>query len=1039
MAYRWRRREEGGFTADAPLRDPSAPSPLADDSLDSDRLLADADHLLAAVRERTASAQYTVPASEFQPHPIPQSLFGHLTAPTYQLPESGASAFGPPRPSPFAHLAHDAVSANLLAAAAQSTHVPRDPVRDVMDNLMVAADAVLARAATKQAAFDPGRDMQLRREHLLHQQRQRAAAAEAARAKKKEDAERLARERDQARFLEQQRLMEKMLEEQHRTAVEARIRKERELEEKLRHEAAARARQQAAEEAVRLRRAEEQLRAEATKGSVLGPAPHPVAQAVLNSIAPGVGGPDSVPDWQAARRKRLMQLMARVELRRLRHFFACWHAYARRYSRLLGRFEAVQAVRLTARVWGKWKHAYRVRAAEHEQRRMRSQMLAQERLERRADYFNASRLLARTFIAWQSWARNERYTKAIEAQEALKKKKMALVLAAAEASVQAKRDAVRAKTNVEPMPAKPDTEAAGPAKQKTTAASARTDRLTIMKRVQAGTLHPEAALKALRAMEESRLQEEREKQVALLEAIASLPVEDSGKQEDDKGIKGKAAKDRPAAEKAKTRGNTGPQQQQQQPQPEPGPPTAAAQPAQTSKPPIVGYSRPAAGPAGIPPFPPPAGAPVYVYVPVTAPMAAAGGTLYPAAQALAALAHSAGGLAPLVPGAPRPPVAPLLGAPQPPAAPLLGAPPHAVPPHAAAAGASDDSSATIPAAGTPNGPDGPDGCQVAGTDGHHVSAEVTAPPAPANQFELLQWAGGGLAELGNPAPVEGDPAAAVTAEPAETKAVQKSALLRGMAEREERRLAMRQAREQRERERMEAAKAREDELQRKAAEAVEAEKKARAAVRRMELEQRAALDREREKLVQEARVNNEKASAFHRRKLLTGYGMAPWRALVVRRKHAEDMAGAHASAVLAGRCFRAWHDDAAAAAGQRRLRAQLFWRDRRLRAVLAAWKLLVENARSDAIFADRHLDWRRVRSCLDEWIVFTKEENRRMNKIRDRADAMHRRNLLRAVLRAWMRLGSVLEMDRLREARLAALRAKVTELLPNYQPPPADD
>lgn len=185
MAYRWRRKEDGGFStkvlaiyllwrlslSQVPAKDPlerlketypTATERIARGEPRDDSISSFAEHHFAsqdAHLDPSSLADFTprVPLVA-EPSMLSHTMAKPSPAPIASHPIS--RAFGP-----FAHLAYDEQSARLLSTNTPPLPLAADPVESVLDGLRLAADAAVARAAAREAStIDPATSMRLRRE-----------------------------------------------------------------------------------------------------------------------------------------------------------------------------------------------------------------------------------------------------------------------------------------------------------------------------------------------------------------------------------------------------------------------------------------------------------------------------------------------------------------------------------------------------------------------------------------------------------------------------------------------------------------------------------------------------------------------------------------------------------------------------------------------------------------------------------------------------------------------------------------------------------
>lgn len=130
------------------------------------------------------------------------------------------------------------------------------------------------------------------------------------------------------------------------------------------------------------------------------------------------------------RKAALADLRARHRLRVLRRCFSGWRNLSQLHSQTVRRFRDKANFRMVMVTWAVWKATHRRAGEVRDAAASRRALLKEQRqTEAAADYHNAT-VLARTFLAWQRWARKRRILRAEAEVEAVKQNKMATLLEA---------------------------------------------------------------------------------------------------------------------------------------------------------------------------------------------------------------------------------------------------------------------------------------------------------------------------------------------------------------------------------------------------------------------------------------------------------------------------------------------------------------------------------------------------------------------------------------------------------------------------------
>eukprot|EP00054_Salpingoeca_dolichothecata_P013961 m.78274 g.78274 ORF g.78274 m.78274 type:complete len:972 (+) comp20741_c0_seq1:72-2987(+) len=104
-------------------------------------------------------------------------------------------------------------------------------------------------------------------------------------------------------------------------------------------------------------------------------------------------------------------------LKTLRLCFQSWRSLVAERHAKLRRLTAVRDFKLMSHAWNHWRSHARTRREKLEQDALRRALLREKRAVFQADNFYSSNLLAKTFVAWQVWARRQHQERELQQQQ----------------------------------------------------------------------------------------------------------------------------------------------------------------------------------------------------------------------------------------------------------------------------------------------------------------------------------------------------------------------------------------------------------------------------------------------------------------------------------------------------------------------------------------------------------------------------------------------------------------------------------------------
>lgn len=176
------------------------------------------------------------------------------------------------------------------------------------------------------------------------------------------------------------------------------------------------------------------------------------------------------------------------------------------------------------------------------------------------------------------------------------------------------------------------------------------------------------------------------------------------------------------------------------------------------------------------------------------------------------------------------------------------------------------------------------------------------------------------------------------------------------------------------------------------------------------------------------------ADAHYRRALMRRYGWAPWAAFAQGLKSKLAHADEHHRCVQLRHFFDAWRQRTETAQQARIRQAVAFWREKTAVKCLRAWAEASRHRQGQNALARRFHKRNLIKRCLAKWSEFAKEDRARVAVLERRANAMAQNSRKRRAFEAWMRYIPEVRLEKMREQRRNALRAKVVSWLPDYVP-----
>ncbi|KAM9436713.1 coiled-coil domain-containing protein 191 [Clarias gariepinus] len=250
-------------------------------------------------------------------------------------------------------------------------------------------------------------------------------------------------------------------------------------------------------------------------------------------------------------------------------------------------------------------------------------------------------------------------------------------------------------------------------------------------------------------------------------------------------------------------------------------------------------------------------------------------------------------------------------------------------------------------------------------------------------------------------------------------------------QRAERRRELEEIKRKREEEKRAQMKAEEEERQRQ--ERIEAERK------REEWRKKKEREIEKQRRAELEQTLLKQAGEHYLRSLLLYKGITPWKRLV-KQSHANDQkAEVHHTQALQRRCFLHWRHTTDEALAEKKSHADQLYERILLQRALSRWKMFKLLQSHLEVQAEHFHAIQIQRKVLKVLLDYAMQQRLEGWDKEQRADEYSARRVVSRCFAAWRRLPAALREQREREDRREQLRRRVSEILPDFRPPPVDD
>lgn len=163
------------------------------------------------------------------------------------------------------------------------------------------------------------------------------------------------------------------------------------------------------------------------------------------------------------------------------------------------------------------------------------------------------------------------------------------------------------------------------------------------------------------------------------------------------------------------------------------------------------------------------------------------------------------------------------------------------------------------------------------------------------------------------------------------------------------------------------------------------------------------------------------------------YGLNPLKKLVYIRQQQMQTAEEHHNYVLAQRMFHIWYETIRRDVEMKTRRALQFYQQLLYRRYFTSWQRYKHQSEIAEERAERHYFNRLMRNTFKLWQDYTQTETIRLWRLEDVAKEHNTKRIYKNVFVIWRQYPAERRKEREREKRLADMRLKVKDLLPDYR------
>jgi hypothetical protein len=163
------------------------------------------------------------------------------------------------------------------------------------------------------------------------------------------------------------------------------------------------------------------------------------------------------------------------------------------------------------------------------------------------------------------------------------------------------------------------------------------------------------------------------------------------------------------------------------------------------------------------------------------------------------------------------------------------------------------------------------------------------------------------------------------------------------------------------------------------------------------------------------------------------YGMNPLKKLVALRHQQMQAAEEQYNYVIVQRAFHVWHETVRCEVESKTARALEFYKHLLYRRYFSSWQRYKQQTEIADERAERHYINRLMIQTFKTWQDYTQTEVIRLWRLDDVAKEHNVKRLLKSAFAIWRQYPMESKREREREKRLAEMRLKVKDLLPDYR------